>query len=71
MRMTTLLDTDYSIETELLNDEIDLMIDLIEDNCGSMDSSRWNIAQSILHKLIQPLRLTSLETDPSEATGWN
>tara|TARA_A100001201_G_scaffold60484_2_gene57914 strand:+ start:464 stop:643 length:180 start_codon:yes stop_codon:yes gene_type:complete len=59
------------VETEFLNDEVDLMVDLIEENAGVFDSSSWNIAQSILHKLTQPLRSTSLETVPDEATGWN
>ena len=71
LKLTTLLNTDYTVETEFLSDEVDLMVDLIEENAGVFDSSSWNIAQSILHKLIQPLRSTSSETVPDEATGWN
>ena len=58
-KLTTQLNTDYTVQTEFLSDEIDLMIDLIEENAGVFDSDSWNIAQSILHKLIQPLRSTS------------
>ena len=50
--------------------EDDLMIDLIEENAGVFDSSSWNIAQSILHKLIQAFA-DQFETVPDEATGWN
>ena len=57
--LTTQLSTDYTVETEFLSDEIDLIIDLIEENAGVFDSESWTIAQSILHKLIQPLRSTS------------
>ena len=57
--LTTQLSTDYTVETEFLSDEIDLMIDLIEENAGVFDSESWTIAQSILHKLIQLLRSTS------------
>jgi len=57
--LTTQSNTDYTVQTEFLSDEIDLMIDIIEENAGVFDSDSWNIAQSILHKLIQPLRSTS------------
>ena len=57
--LTTQLSTDYTVETEFLSDEIDLIIDLIEENAGVFDSESWTIAQSILHKLTQPLRSTS------------
>ena len=36
--LTTQLSTDYTVETEFLSDEIDLMIDLIEENAGVFDS---------------------------------
>ena len=57
--LTTQSNTDYTVQTEFLSDEIDLMIDIIEENAGVFDSESWTIAQSILHKLIQPLRSTS------------
>ena len=69
--LTTQSNTDYTVQSEFLSDEIDLMIDIIEENEGVFDSESWNIVQSILHKLTQPLRSTSLETVPDEATGWN
>lgn len=59
LTLTTQSNTDYTVQTEFLSDEIDLMIDIIEENAGVFDSESWTIAQSILHKLIQPLRSTS------------
>ena len=41
--LTTQSNTDYTVQTEFLSDEIDLMIDIIEENAGVFDSESWTI----------------------------
>jgi hypothetical protein len=65
--LITQSNTDYTVQTEFLSDEIDLMIDIIEENAGVFDSESWTIAQSILHKLVGSLRSTSSQSVHLEA----